>query len=60
MAKKYLISIVVMAVIYLGISYLFSAFFGRDFNWSQRLISGMFFGILITVFQVFITKKKKR
>lgn len=56
--RKYAIAVVVIAMIYLGISYLLSSFYGRDFDFGIRLVIAFGFGILITLAQVFITKKK--
>lgn len=58
--KKYAIAILVITLFYLGVSYLLSIFFGRDFNFGTRLVIGLGFGILITLAQVFISKKKRR
>ena len=60
MAKKYLISIIVMGIVYLGVSYLFSVFFGQEFNWVNRSISAVVFGVVVTVVQVYLAKKKRR
>ena len=58
--KKYLIAIVVVAIGYLGIAYALSRFFNRDFDFSTRLIAAFIFGILVTLFQVFMSKRKRR
>lgn len=58
--KKYIIAIIVIALFYLGVSYLMSLFFGREYDFGTRLLMGFGFGILITLFQVFLGKKKKR
>jgi uncharacterized membrane-anchored protein len=59
-AKKFLISTLVMALIYLGVSYLFSLMFQQEFNWTIRLISAVFFGVVITAIQIYLAKKKRR
>ena len=58
--KKLVISTVVMAVIYLGVSYLFTKFFGQEFQWTPRILMAVGFGFLITLLQIFLTKSKKR
>lgn len=58
--RKYLIAIIVVALVYLGISYALSKFFDREFDFTTRLIVAFAFGIIVTLFQVFISKKKRR
>jgi Zn-dependent protease with chaperone function len=58
--KKYLIAIIVVALVYLGISYAFSRFFDREFDLITRLIVAFAFGIVVTLFQIFISKRKRR
>ena len=58
--KKILISTLIMAIIYLVVSYLFSLFFQREFLWPPRILGALAFGIFVTLLQVFLAKKKKR
>jgi len=59
LTKKFLISAVVMAVIYLSVSYTFSLIFSKEFNLVNRSISAVIFGIVITAFQAYWAKKKR-
>ena len=58
--RKYLIAIVVVALVYLAISYVLSKFFDREFDFTTRLIVAFVFGIGVTLFQVLMSKKKRR
>ncbi len=58
--KKYLVAIVVVALVYLGISYALSRFYNRDFDLTTRLIVAFVFGVGVTLFQVFMSKRKRR
>jgi len=58
--RKYLTAIVVVALVYLVISYVLSRFFNKEFDFTTRLIAAFVFGIGVTLFQVFISKKKRR
>ena len=58
--KRFLISAVVMAFIYLGVSYVFSLLFQREFHWLYRAISAVFFGVMITAVTIVLSKRKKR
>jgi uncharacterized membrane protein YdjX (TVP38/TMEM64 family) len=58
--KQFVIASFIMAAIYLVVSFAVSKLFGREFNWVNRSLSALAFGILITVFQIFWEKNKEK
>lgn len=58
--KKFITAALSMAVIYFGISYLFSYFFKRDFEWGTRILVALAFGFIVTWIQIKAKRKKRR
>lgn len=58
--KKFGISVLVLALIYFTISYVFSRLFGREFVWQNRVYYALGFSITIMCIHWFLEKLKKK
>ena len=59
-AKKFSAAVLIMAAIYFGVSYVASRIFGQEFDWIARIFAALAFGVIITLVQYYLSKKKKR